>query len=55
MDDFFKACKEGNLDEVETFIKNRCDVNGTSQIFLSYGRTPLICAAGEGRFDVVKY
>ena len=55
MDDFFKACKEGDLDEVETFIKNGCDVDGTSQIFLSYGRTPLICAAGEGRFDVVKY
>ena len=55
MDDFFKACKEGNLDEVETFITKGCDVNGTSQIFLSYGRTPLICAAGERRFaDVSK-
>ena len=55
MDAFFNACGEGNLDKVKKFIKKGYDVNGTSQIFLSYGRTPLICAASEGRFDVVKY
>ena len=54
MDDFFKACEEGNLDKVKKFIKKGYDVNETSErSFLSI--TPLMYAAGEGRFDVVKY
>ena len=53
MDDFFKACERGNLDEVGRFIEEGCDVNKASKGFL--GKTPLAFAAGEGRLDVVKY
>ena len=53
MDDFFKACEEGNLGKVKSLIKKGYDMNGTSQRF--HGRTPLMCAIGEGRFYVVKY
>ena len=53
MKGFFKACKEGKLDKVKKFVKEGCDVNTT--IGGHFGRTPLMYAAGEGRFDVVKY
>ena len=36
------------------FIKEGYDVNKTSERFFGR-RTPLMYAAGEGRFDVVKY
>ena len=49
------ACEEGNLDKVKKFIERGFDVNETTQSFVSYGRTPLMYAAGEGRLDVVKY
>ena len=55
MDGFFKACEEGNLDKVQKYIKKGCDVNRNSEETVSYGKTPLMCAASEGRFDVVKY
>ena len=53
MDDFFKACEEGNLDKVKNFIKKGCDVNKRSKGH--FGITPLMHAAGERRRDVVKY
>ena len=51
MNDFFLACEEGNLEKVEEFIKQGYDVNKKDGI---YGRTPVMYAAGEGRYDVVK-
>ena len=54
MDDFFKACKEGNLDKVKKFIKKGYDVNKISKRSFP-PKTPLMYAAGEGRFDIVKY
>ena len=54
MDDFFDACEEGNLDKVKKFTENGYDVNKTSERYFM-PRTPLMYAAGEGRFDVVKY
>ena len=55
MDDFFDACERGNVDEVKTFIKRGSDVNEISEEFLGGGRTRLMYAASEGKFDVVKY
>ena len=52
MDDFFQACREGNLDKVKILIKEGCDVNGKSK---PLERTPLTFAASKGKFDVVKY
>ena len=53
MDDFFKACERGNLNKVKKFIKKGYDVNKTNERhFLP--KTPLMYAAGEGKFDVVK-
>ena len=47
---------KGKLDKVKKYIKEGYDVNKTSKgFFAEYGRTPLMCAAGKGRFDVVKY
>ena len=54
MSDFFLACEEGNLEKVEEFIKQGHDVNKKDDRYLGYGRTPLMYAAGEGRYDVVK-
>ena len=54
MDDFFEACEKGNLDKVKNFTENGYDVNKTSERSILL-RTPLMFAAGEGRFDVVKY
>ena len=54
MADFFDACERGNLDKVKKFIKKGYDVNKTSERhFLP--KTPLMFAAGKGKFDVVKY
>ena len=53
---FCSACKEGNLNKVKYFIKEAgYDVNERNEKPLEYGRTPLMYAAGKGRFDVVKY
>ena len=54
MGDFFDACERGNLDKVKKFINKGYDVNKTSERSI-VPRTPLMYAAGEGRFDVVKY
>ena len=54
MSDFFLACEEGNLEEVEEFIEQGYDVNKRDDRYHGYGRTPLMYAAGEGRYDVVK-
>ena len=54
MEDFCEACRRGNLDKVKKFIEKGYDVNGTNQRLALYGRTPLMYAAGEGRFDVVE-
>ena len=55
MDDFCEACGEGNLNKVKTFIEKGYHVNGKSEEPVSYGKTPLACAASEGRSDVVYY
>ena len=54
MSDFFLACEEGNLEKVEEFIGQGYDVNKRDDRYHGYGRTPLMYAAGEGRYDVVK-
>ena len=54
MDDFFDACERGNLEKVKKFVKEGYDVNKKSERYF-VPRTPLMYAAGEGRFDVVKY
>ena len=54
MDDFFEACKEGNLDKVKEFIKEGYNVNKKTNEGSYVPITPLMYAAGKGRFDVVK-
>ena len=54
MSDFFLACEEGNLEKVEEFIKQGYDVNKKDKSYGRYGTTPVMYAAGEGRYDVVK-
>ena len=54
MSDFFLACEEGNLEKVEEFIEQGHDANKRDNRYHGYGRTPLMYAAGEGRYDVVK-
>ena len=54
MDEFCRACEEGNLLKVKSMVERGHDVNkeGTNEYGLY--RTPLMYAAGEGRFNVVK-
>ena len=55
MDEFYRACKQGNLLEVKLMVKRGHDVNKEGANEYGLYRTPLMYAAGEGRFDVVKY
>ena len=55
MENFYRACKEGNLKEVKRFVKEGCDVNKKDGGYLRNEKTPLMYAAGEGRCDVVVY
>ena len=54
MSDLFLACEEGNLEKVEELIEQGYDVNKRDGRYGRYGTTPLMYAAGEGRYDVVK-
>ena len=53
MDEFCRACKEGNLLKVKSMVERGHYVNKRNDY--GFYRTPLMYAAGEGRFDVVKY
>ena len=63
MDKFCRACEEGNLLKVKSMVERGHDVNENDEnVYRFYRqtdyvwhRTPLMYAAGEGRFDVVKY
>ena len=59
MVEFCRACKEGDLLKVKSMVERGHNVNGENEKVyrlyeMIYG-TPLMYAAGEGRFDVVKY
>ena len=53
MDDFFEACRKGNLNKVKNFIKKGYDVNWTSEGFLD--KTGLMRAAEWGNIDILLY
>ena len=53
-DEFCRACQEGNLSKVKSMVERGHDVNEEDKDYGLY-RTPLMFAAGKGRFDVVKY
>ena len=55
MDEFCRACEEGNLLKVKSMVERGHDVNKKDKKDYGLYRTPLMYAAGEGRFDVVKY
>ena len=55
MDEFCRACKEGNLSKVKSMVGRGHDMNKKDEKDYGLYETPLLYAAGEGRFDVVKY
>ena len=55
MDEFCRACFKGNLSKVKWMVERGHDVNKKDETYYGSHRTPLMYAAGEGRFDVVKY
>ena len=55
MDEFCCACEEGDLWKVKSMVKRGHDVNKKGANEYGSYRTPLMYAAGEGKFDVVKY
>ena len=56
MDEFCRACEEGNLSKVKSMVgRGGHDVNKKDGKDFGLYRTPLMYAAGKGRFDVVKY
>ena len=55
MDEFYRACEKGNLLKVKSMVERGHDVNKKDEKDYLWYRTPLMYAAGEGRFDVVKY
>ena len=54
-DEFCRACEEGNLSKVKSMVGRGRDVNKKDGKDYPLYRTPLMYAAGKGRFDVVKY
>lgn len=49
----FSACEQGNLDLVEHIIKNTPNIDINKQD--SEGRTPLLCAAYKGKWNIIHY
>ena len=54
-DEFCHACKEGNLSKVKSMVERGHNVNEKDEKDYGLYRTPLMYAAGEGKFHVVKY
>jgi hypothetical protein len=49
------ACTKGNLQEVQSLVKNGADINFPHFSGIDYGITPLISASQHGNYDIVEF